>query len=48
MNIVSFAANDGKEIFCLPERIGKMGGTNLLIKQGAKLIETVDDVLEEI
>ncbi|ATZ18821.1 DNA processing/uptake protein [Williamsoniiplasma somnilux] len=47
--IINYALNDGKEIFAVPERIDscfKLG--NNLIKQGAKLVENVSDILNEL
>ncbi len=44
------AAEQGRSVFAVPGAIDTAGsrGTNRLIKQGAKLIENVDDILDEI
>lgn len=47
-NLISISLNDGKEIFAIPENNKKNSGTNKLIKQGAKLVENVHDILNEI
>jgi DNA processing protein len=46
----SFALDQNKEVFAVPGEINKKlsRGTNWLIKRGAKLVETVDDIVSEI
>ena len=42
-----FAKQQGKSIFCVPSNLGRKNGvgTNNLIKEGAKLVTEVDDIL---
>jgi len=44
-----FALEQGREVFALPGKIdsGNSFGTNGLIKQGAKLVSSVDEIIEE-
>lgn len=44
------AAEQGRTVFALPGRISSAtsSGTNELIKDGARLVQTVDDILEEL
>lgn len=46
----NLAADQGREVFALPGRISSStsSGTNALIKDGAKLVQSVDDILEEL
>lgn len=49
MITVDFALEQGKEVFAIPGNILSQNseGTNELIKQGAKLITNIEDILEE-
>lgn len=47
MITVGFALDQGKEIFCVPGRITDNNGCNYLIQQGAKLVMSVHDLLDE-
>ena len=45
-----FAMSQGREVFAVPGKVDSMTskGTNKLIKQGAKLAQGVEDILEEL
>ncbi|UCH35746.1 MAG: DNA-processing protein DprA [Armatimonadota bacterium] len=44
------ALDQGRDVFAVPGAVNTVQsrGTHLLIKQGAKLVETVDDILDEL
>jgi DNA processing protein len=46
----AMAVEQGREVFAVPGEAGasRSRGAHRLIRQGAKLVETVDDIIEEI
>ncbi len=46
----SYAANQGKEVFALPGNINSLysSGTNLLIRDGARPLINIEDIIDEI
>jgi len=46
----NFALEQGREVFALPGNVNSLNstGTNRLIKEGAKMVTSIDDILEEI
>jgi len=43
---VNWAASFTKEIMCIPHPINHASACNILIKEGAALVENADDVIE--
>jgi DNA processing protein len=50
MITADFALEQGRDVFAIPGKIDSLysSGTNALIKQGAKLVTDVSDILEEL
>ena len=48
MNTVYHALEDGKQIYCVPDKVDLNSGCNKLIKEGACLIENGYDVLNDL
>ena len=46
----NFALEQGREVFALPGKVDSFtsGGVHDLIKEGAKLIESIEDIIEEL
>lgn len=47
MITAGYALEQGKDIYCVPGRFDDFDGCNDLIKQGAKLITNVQDIIED-
>lgn len=47
---VDFALEQGKEVFAVPGNINSVfsKGTNQILKEGAKLVDDINDILQEI
>lgn len=47
---VDFALEQGKDVYAVPGNITSLNsiGTNQIIKEGAKVVTNVSDILEEI
>lgn len=47
---VDFALEQGKEVYAIPGNITSFNsvGTNKIIKEGAKVVTNVDDIIEDI
>ena len=39
---------NGKQIFCVPDKLNNNSGCNMLIKEGAKLVENGKDILDDL
>ena len=50
LNTVSHAIDQGRDVFAVPHNIFSLsgGGGNILIQEGAKLVASVEDILEEL
>lgn len=50
MITVDFALEQGRSVYAIPGNINfiNSSGTNELIKQGAKLVTTYEDILEDL
>jgi DNA processing protein len=50
LTIAKFAMEQGREVYAVPDAIDneKARGCHHLIKQGAKLVETIDDIIVEL
>ena len=44
---VGYALEQGKDVYCVPSRIDDPEGCNLMIQQGAKLVMSAQDIMEE-
>lgn len=48
MITVGYVLSNGGEVFCVPTRAGEDSGSNRLIKEGATLIESGEDIIEHL
>lgn len=48
MITVGYALEQGKDVMCVPSNISSESGCNMLIKQGAMLVEDTNEVLERL
>lgn len=47
MITAGYALEQGKEVYCVPSRFNDFSGCNELIKQGAKLVISIKDIIED-
>lgn len=47
MITAGYALEQGKEVYCVPARFNDYQGCNELIKQGAKLVTKIEDIIED-
>ena len=47
MITVGHALEQGKDIYCIPGRVGDALGCNHLIQQGAKLVMDINDIIDD-
>ena len=47
MITAGYALEQGKDIYCIPGRVGDTLGCNHLIQQGAKLVMDINDIIDD-